>query len=286
MLLNPRYYTILNLLVLGIVIYGGVDIFYTIAGSKLTEVAEEHTTTERFKVTPNQEKRRALSHYLRAAKTGLFGKVEEKPASELETEDLEPAELKATLLGTVSGDSKNAVAIIQEGARKTQSLYKEGDSVEEATILKILRGKVILRVGDKNQVLNMEENTRSSSTPERSRRSSRSDRPTGRSTTITLDRSTVTKSLEDINQLLSQVRVRPHYRDGKADGLMLSQIKPNTVFTKMRLRNGDVVQKVNGKPITSPDDIMEFYEELRSGSKVSLDISRRGRNRNLTYSFK
>lgn len=285
MLLNPRYYTLLNLLVLGIVIYGGVNIFYTVAGSKLTDVAEEQITTERFKVTPAQEKRRALGHYLGAAKRGLFGKVKETASSELETEDLEPAELKVTLLGTVSGDSKNAVAIIQEGARKTQSLYKEGDSIEDATILKILRGKVILRVGDKNQVLNMEENTRSSSRPERSR-SRVGGPPTGPSTTITLDRSTVTKSLEDINELLSQVRVRPHYRDGKADGLMLSQIKPNTVFTKMRLRNGDVVQKVNGKAITSPDDIMEFYEELRSGSSVSLDITRRGRNRSMTYSFK
>jgi len=284
-LLNPRYYTLLNLLVLGIVIYGGVNIFYTVAGSKLTDVAEEQITTERFKVTPAQEKRRALGHYLGAAKRGLFGKVKKTASSELETEDLEPAELKVTLLGTVSGDSKNAVAIIQEGARKIQSLYKEGDSIEDATILKILRGKVILRVGDKNQVLNMEENTRSSSRPERSR-SPVGGPPTGPSTTITLNRSTVTKSLEDINELLSQVRVRPHYRDGKADGLMLSQIKPNTVFTKMRLRNGDVVQKVNGKAITSPDDIMEFYEELRSGSSVSLDITRRGRNRSMTYSFK
>jgi len=284
-LLNPRYYTVLNLLVLGIVIYGGVNIFYTIAGSKLTEEAEQHVTTERFKVTPAQEKRRALSHYLGAAKRGLFGKVKETAASDLETEDLEPAELKATLLGTVSGDSKNAVAIIQEGARKTQSLYKEGDSIEDATILKILRGKVILRVGDKNQVLNMEENTRSSSKRGRSR-SPVGGRPTGAGTTITLDRSTVTKSLENINELLSQVRVRPHYRDGKPDGLMLSQIKPNTIFTKMRLRNGDVVQKVNGEAITSPDDIMEFYEELKSGSSVSLDIARRGRNRTMSYSFK
>lgn len=286
MLLSPRYYTILNLLVLGIVIYGGVNIFYTLAGSKLTDEAEQHIATERFKVAPAQEKRRALSHYLGAAKKGLFGKVKETASGELETEDLEPAELKVTLLGTVSGDSKNAVAIIQEGSRKTQSLYKEGDSIEEATILKILRGKVILRVGDKNQVLNMEENARSSSAPERSR-SPVSGRPQrGRSTTITLDRSTITKSLDDINGLLSQVRVRPHYKDGKADGLMLSQIKPNTVFTKMRLRNGDVVQKVNGKPITSPDDIMEFYEELKSGSSVSLDIARRGRNRTMSYSFK
>jgi general secretion pathway protein C len=285
-LLNPRYYTALNLLVLGMVVYIGVDVFYTMAGSKLTDVAEEQTTTERFKVTATQEKRRPFGYYLDAANKGLFGVVKETASSELETEDLEPAELKATLLGTVSGNKKNAVAIIQEGARKTQSLYKEGDSIENATILKILRGKVILRVGDQNQVLTMEEQQPGSSSSPVVGRSPVGGPPTTAGTTVTLDRSSITQSLENINELLSQVRVRPHYRDGKADGLMLSQIKPNTVFTRMRLRNGDVVQSVNGKAITTPDDIMGFYEELKTGSSVSLDISRRGRNRTLTYKFR
>jgi len=282
-ILSPRYYTALNLLVLSIVIYAGVDIFYTLAGSKLADVAEEHITAERFKVTPDQQKRRSFSHYLTAADRGLFGVVKEE-SSDLEAEDLEPTELKVRLLGTVSGDSENAAAIIQEGARKTQGLYKEGDSIQDATIIKILRGKVIVRIGGENQVLTMEEKPRSSSAS-RDKRSpvGPAQRP---STTITLDRSTLTKSLGDINELLSQVRVRPHYKDGKADGLMLSQIKPNTVFTKMRLRNGDVVQRVNGKSISSPDEIMEFYEELKSGSSVSLDITRRGRSRSLTYQFK
>lgn len=284
MILSPRYYTALNLLVLSIVIYAGVDIFYTLAGSKLADVAEEHIAAERFKVTPEHQKRRPFSHYLTAAEKGLFGVAKEE-SGDLEAEDLEPTELKVQLLGTVSGDSENAAAIIQEGAKKTQALYKEGDSIQDATIIKILRGKVIVRVGGENQVLTMEEKPRTSSGSIDRRRSpvGPAQRP---STTITLDRNTITKSLDDINELLSQVRVRPHYKDGKADGLMLSQIKPNTVFTKMRLRNGDVVQRVNGKSISSPDEIMEFYEELKSGSSVSLDITRRGRSRSLTYQFK
>jgi general secretion pathway protein C len=286
LVLNPRYYTALNLLVLSIIIYVGVDVFYTLAGSKLADVAEEQIGAERFKVEPPQQKSRSLSHYLTAADRNLFGEVKEE-RTELKAEDLEPTELKVELLGTVSGDSQNAAAIIQEGAKRTQALYKEGDSIQGATIIKILRGKVILRVGGQNQVLTMEEKPRASASASARRSPVGPSGPSSRpSTTITLDRSTVTKSLDDLNELLSQVRVRPHYRDGKADGLMLSQIKPNTVFTKMRLRNGDVVQRVNGKPITSPDEIMEFYEELRSGSSVSLDISRRGRSRTLSYQFR
>jgi general secretion pathway protein C len=67
---------------------------------------------------------------------------------------------------------------------------------------------------------------------------------------------------------------------------MLSQVRPNSFFSKMGLRNGDIIQGVDGEPITSPDDIMDLYEELKEGSSVSLQIGRRGRNKTLTYQFK
>jgi general secretion pathway protein C len=67
---------------------------------------------------------------------------------------------------------------------------------------------------------------------------------------------------------------------------MLSQVRPNSFFSKMGLRNGDIIQGVDGEPITSPDDIMDLYEELKEGSSVSLQIGRRGQNKTLTYRFK
>ena len=288
MLLNPRYYTLLNLLVLTVVIYCGVDIFYSLAGSRLTGVKTEQMTTEHLQETATLEKRRAFDHYLAAANRDLFGAVQDldNGASELKTEDLEPTALKIALLGTVSGDRQNAVAVIQETTKRTQSLYKEGDTIQDATVIKILRGKVILRVGNKNQILTMEEQATSSRKGPGASRSPRRSTPPQPGTTITLDRSMVSKSLENMNELISQVRVRPHYKDGEADGLMLSQVRPNSFFSKMGLRNGDIIQGVDGEPITSPDDIMDLYEELKEGSSVSLQIGRRGQNKTLTYRFK
>jgi len=287
-LLNPRYYTLLNLLVLAVVIYCGVDIFYTLAGSKLTGVKTEQMTTKHLMETATLEKRRAFDHYLAATNRELFGAVEDfgSGSSELKAEDLEPTALKIALLGTVSGDRQNAVAVIQETTKRTQSLYKEGDTIQDATVIKILRGKVILRVGNKNQILTMEETSTSSRKRPGARSSNRRSAPAQPGTTITLDRSMVSKSLENMNELISQVRVRPHYKDGEADGLMLSQVRPNSFFSKMGLRNGDIIQGVDGDPITSPDEIMDLYEELKEGSSVSLQIGRRGQNKTLNYRFK
>jgi general secretion pathway protein C len=234
-------------------------------------------------------KRQTFSHYAAAIDRGLFGQADETPPppSDINVEDLERTSLNLTLLGTVSGDEKTARAIIEDKTKRSQSLYKEGDTIQNAEIMRILRAKVILKVGEKNQVLTMEEKpTGSASSRVKPSRPSQSALQSEGTTTITLDAATVNKSLENITELLSQVRVRPHYKDGKADGLMLSQVKPNTIFTRLGLRNGDIIQDIDGEGIENPDDIMDFYEELRSGSSVSLGIQRRGKKKVVNYEFK
>ena len=67
---------------------------------------------------------------------------------------------------------------------------------------------------------------------------------------------------------------------------MISQVKPNTIFTRLGLRNGDIIQNIDGEEIENPDDILDFYEELKSGSSVSLGIQRRGKQQVMNYKFK
>ncbi len=285
-----RYYIAINLLVLSLAIYCSVDVFYTLADSKLTKIKAQQATTQHLNKMKAQKKWHPFDYYLPAINRDLFGASEEPAdtSKQIEIEDLERTALNISLLGTVSGYDENAVAIIQERAKRSQSLYKIGDQIQNATIIEILRGKVILRVGSKNQILTMEENTSASGPTPKSQLPQSTDRrraPSVDGSTITLDRSTVGSSLGDLSKLLSQVRVRPHYKNGKPDGLMLSQVKPNTIFTRLGLRNGDVIQNVGGKTIGNPDDIMGFYEELKSGSDVSLEIMRRGRKKALNYKF-
>jgi general secretion pathway protein C len=65
--------------------------------------------------------------------------------------------------------------------------------------------------------------------------------------------------------------------------LALSNIKGDSIFAKLGLRDGDVVRGVNDRPIRSPDDILSFYKNLRSESRMSLQINRRGQERTINY---
>jgi len=281
------YHVIFNLVALSILIYIGVDIFYRTISFRLTEISSVEIAEVR---TPS------MAHYVSQplnsfdviVDRNLFGSSYEATSDvepvDMETEEieaLEPTSLKISLLGTVTGSEENARAVIEETGRKTQGLYRVGDSVQNAVVRKILWGKVVLRVGDKDEILSME-------VPESKKggRTSSSVKPVHSGDTLTVARSDIQDSLKNINKLLTQARIRPHLKDGKPDGFALSYIKANSFFTKLGLRRGDIVKRINGKQINTPEDAFSFYQALESGAPLSMEISRGGKPKTINYRFK
>jgi general secretion pathway protein C len=84
---------------------------------------------------------------------------------------------------------------------------------------------------------------------------------------------------------MEQATLRPHIENGQASGISITGIKPNAIFRKMRLRNGDIITGVNGNSIDSVEDAVKFVEQLSSGSDIQLQIKRRGREQSLDYSI-
>ena len=65
----------------------------------------------------------------------------------------EKTTLKLVLQGTVSGAERDARAVIVDQKEKKQDIYQIGDAVQGALITSIERGKVILEVNGKKQLL-------------------------------------------------------------------------------------------------------------------------------------
>ena len=80
---------------------------------------------------------------------------------------------------------------------------------------------------------------------------------------------------------MAQAKIVP----GK-DGLVITAIKPGSVFRRLGLRNGDVIEGVNGRNVQSVDDALVIYNRLRNDASVTVDIMRRGRKRTMQYSIR
>jgi general secretion pathway protein C len=275
-----HYKKILFLSILGVVIYSGVNIFYKIVGSSLEGQPIRTVPAGDLKTDVRQDRLR--SEYNVIVKRDILRSGSKEGAGlpeKDETEGLEATSLDLVLLGTTTGGVHGDCAIIEEGTKKKQDIYKVGDSVGGAELKKILRKKCVITVGNNDEILIMDEEPRPGAADSGARGASREGRH------ISLTRSDIKKSLDNVGTLLSQARIRPHSADGKPDGFRLTRIKPGSMFNKMGLKNGDIVHSVNNKEIKSTEDIIKLYQNMNLGREIALEVTRNGNKESLNFSF-
>jgi len=280
--MTKNIYTLINLIVIGAIIFLGIDTFYGFIETRLEPPDVNKISASKKPQTSKGPRRQSLRDYEIINRRSIFGKViddvKEPVEDDHEVENLEPTSLKISLVGTVAGDQEISRAIILIKSKRSQDIYRVGDSVENAIIKKILWGKVVLRVNGQDEILIKDElSTQNDSA------SSRAATPSARRATpqrtITVDREKIIESLTDINKVLTQASIKPHFTDGEPDGLAFTGVRAGSIFRKVGLRNGDIVKSIDGQDIKSPEDLISLYNNLKSEDSVSLDIIRRGRER-------
>lgn len=283
------YQIVANLLALFAIVYVGVDIFYRTVRMELVPPVA-HTAAVSGPVTVSRERVEESSHnYGIITQRNIFGvKAVEEEAPTDEVPDLEvlaPTTLKLTLLGTIAGGGKgNGRAIIQDDNNRKQNIYREGDAVQDAVIKNILREKVILTVNGRNEVLTMQEIDDTSGSPPHAAPDNQATRTSLQN--ITLEQTEIEAMMGNLGELLTQVRIRPYFRAGKTEGLIISRIGRNSVFAKLGLQNGDIIKTVDNRVIRSPEDAMALYENLKSGGRMTMKMIRRGKEQEINYDIR
>jgi len=282
-MLMKRYFILANVLFITAAVFFSVKAFYKIATANIDRVNPSRVTA-RHVVPRDTNTRKSMSFYKEIIERNLFKTKTGvgRPSEKLDIETLKPTDLNLKLLGTVTGDDKKAYAVIEDASVKRQNLYKIGDIIQKATLKMILREKVVLHVNGKDEILEIEKVGASAQGRQKiSRPSTRSADVTSQN--VTLKRSQIETAVKDVNNLIKQVRIQPHFTNGKPDGLRLTGIRPKSLFYNMGLKSGDVIVGVDGNRIESVDDAIKFYQSLQSASKVQLQLKRRGRTKTIDY---
>jgi general secretion pathway protein C len=294
-----RYFTIANFLLVTVGIYLCVNAFYTFITARLDYGISAGAVVTRDLSSPAALSHPPLADYAAITKRNIFNSnTQEQEAApvvdkKLDLEKLKQTDLKLKLWGTVTGQNKRAYAVIEDTKAREQNLYRAGDSIQKAVVKLILREKVVLKVGENDEILAMEENIGRAGGSRAGRKNARSSSgtsaqklPVSRSARkIKLRGAEIEKAMENLGELMEQATLRPHIEDGQAAGISITGIKPNAIFRKMRLRNGDIITGVNGNSIESVEDAVKVVEKLSSGSDIQLQIKRRGREQALDYSI-
>ncbi len=100
-----------------------------------------------------------------------------------------------------------------------------------------------------------------------------------------IERSTVNNALANLNDLAMQARIVPSFKNGQANGFKLFSIRPDSLYSKIGIQNGDVIQRINGYDMNSPDKALEAYTKLRNAGALDLQIERGGQSLSYHYAI-
>jgi general secretion pathway protein C len=226
-----------------------------------------------------------LSQYRSIVDRNLFKTTSKKetaaPSKKIDIENLKQTDLKLRLWGTATGQEATSYAVIEDTKTREQNLYRTGDSIQNATVKMILREKIVLAVDNKDEILAIEEPVKSKRRFRSGRKNTRTSRSFSRK--ITLNRKRLERTMEKLGQLMNHANLRLHTKNGRPDGVSVTRIKRNSIFRRLRLRHGDIITSVNGRPVETVEDAIAIFENLTSSSEIQVDINRRGRKQRLNY---
>jgi general secretion pathway protein C len=91
-----------------------------------------------------------------------------------------------------------------------------------------------------------------------------------------VSRTVIDQQLSNLSTISTQARIVPSFKNGVANGFKLFSIQPGSLYASIGVENGDVIQRINGYEINSPDRALELFQKLKESSHVTIELERGG----------
>lgn len=183
------------------------------------------------------------------------------------------------LIGTITG--AYPYAVILDPANNRQELYRLKEEAGSGWLIDdIGNNKVILKKGNRKETLEVRFIEGEPGKPE----AAGASRPAG--TGVRIDPREVEGTLSDLNKVMTQARVVPNMVGGKTSGYTIFNIVPGSIYTKIGLQNNDIVERVNGVEINSPDSLYQLFQQLKNEKRIALDFKRDGKRESVNIEIR
>jgi general secretion pathway protein C len=228
---------------------------------------------------------------LLARLTGLsLGQDKTSPA--VVPADAQPTQLSLKLLGTMTSrePTMSLATIYEDSTRRTRTAWV-GSTLQGAEVISIERTRVVLVNAGRVEFLDA--SAVPGATPMVAAAPPPAGAPTGFGATIretgpnayAISRHDVENTLANMGQLFTQARVVPSFVNGASRGFKLFAIRPESFFTRLGLKNGDALQRVNGFTLDSPTAALEAFNQLRGSSRIEIELERDGQPVRKSYTI-
>jgi general secretion pathway protein C len=222
--------------------------------------------------------------------------VEVETELNLEDDGVEST-LRASLVGTVVADEHPewSIAMITDQEESETAPYRvDSELMGEAIILAIHTQRVIINHNGVVEYLELQEDAKPKHRPrtsprKRGKKEGKDDPKLGEGIKKlgddkwAIERGEIDKTLSNLNTIAMQARIVPSFKNGESNGFKLFAIRPGSLYSKLGIQNGDIIHKINGYPMNSPDKALEIYQKLKNARSIDIELTRRGKSKKLNY---
>lgn len=239
----------------------------------------------------------ALSTYAPILAQGLFGKATQgtlTPILAKRDEKAPPAAINQAdylLLGTVQGSARESFALIEKISTKEERVFRVGERVfDSGTLVTVHKESIEILSGTaRSKLFTPNLAAPSGGKPAASEREAPTASSLATETSsgnFVIDQRSLNASLDNIGQAMTDARLLPSTRNGTVEGFRISEVKPQGIFGKIGIKNGDILLRMNDFPIDSPEKAMQSLVSLKGQSRISLDLIREGQPRTFNYEIR
>lgn len=86
-----------------------------------------------------------------------------------------------------------------------------------------------------------------------------------------------------MTDIFRRATIEPYVKDGQTEGLRLSGLENIPMAEMLGLRNGDIVQSVNGQQLTSKQKAFQVLMKAKTQSSIDVQLLRDGQSKNLSF---
>lgn len=201
------------------------------------------------------------------------------------------SQLPLELLGTIvhADPTRSLATIVLKGQNKVEPFRVAEKIMDLAEIKEIQREKIIFR-NLRTQILEYIEVPKDERIVINTQRGASLPGPapktTADQTDFTFPRAEIDKKLENLQELLQAARVVPEIGpDSRVVGYRMVELQPGSMFEKMGMKLGDVIEEVNGVAVTNAQQALELYQTMKSENNFKVKIKRNGTSVDMNYTL-
>ena len=98
-----------------------------------------------------------------------------------------------------------------------------------------------------------------------------------------MSRMEIQEYAKNFGQILEDINIIEVKSRGELKGFKITRIRPNTPFSYLGLRKGDIIIKVNNEPLKSYADALNIYQNIDTLNEIELIVLRNNKEKELRY---